>query len=77
MCMILFSDRTNIVVIADEAHQSQYGFKREVETEEGSEIRYGNAKYLEMLYQTPLTLVSQEHLLKRRQIYSRRFWKIY
>ncbi|MXS70730.1 HsdR family type I site-specific deoxyribonuclease [Flavobacteriaceae bacterium W22] len=41
------SDRTNIVVIADEAHRSQYGFKgREVETEEGSEIRYGNAKYL-------------------------------
>jgi type I restriction enzyme R subunit len=41
------SDRTNIVVIADEAHRSQYGFRgREVETEEGSEIRYGNAKYL-------------------------------
>lgn len=41
------SKRTNIVVIADEAHRSQYGFRgREVETEEGSEIRYGNAKYL-------------------------------
>lgn len=41
------SERTNIVVIADEAHRSQYGFSgREVETEEGSEIRYGNAKYL-------------------------------
>ena len=41
------SERTNIVVIADEAHRSQYGFKgREVETEDGSEIRYGNAKYL-------------------------------
>jgi type I restriction enzyme R subunit len=41
------SERTNIVVVADEAHRSQYGFKaREVETEEGSEIRYGNAKYL-------------------------------
>lgn len=41
------SNRTNIVVIADEAHRSQYGFAgREVETEEGSEIRYGNAKYL-------------------------------
>ncbi len=42
------SNRTNIVVIADEAHRSQYGFKgREVETKEGgSEIRYGNAKYL-------------------------------
>lgn len=41
------SERTNIVVVADEAHRSQYGFSgREVETEEGSEIRYGNAKYL-------------------------------
>ncbi|WP_299601085.1 type I restriction endonuclease subunit R [uncultured Aquimarina sp.] len=41
------SDRTNIVVVADEAHRSQYGFKaREVETEEGMETRYGNAKYL-------------------------------
>jgi type I restriction enzyme R subunit len=41
------SDRTNIVVVADEAHRSQYGFKgRVVELEEGSEIRYGNAKYM-------------------------------
>jgi type I restriction enzyme R subunit len=41
------SERSNIVVVADEAHRSQYGFKgREVETENGSEIRYGNAKYL-------------------------------
>lgn len=41
------SERTNIVVVADEAHRSQYGFSgRVVEVEEGSEIRYGNAKYL-------------------------------
>ncbi|WP_430907035.1 type I restriction endonuclease subunit R [Maribacter sp. 2-571] len=47
------SDRTNIVVVADEAHRSQYGFEgREVEIKDnegniiGSEIRYGNAKYL-------------------------------
>ncbi len=41
------SNRTNIVVVADEAHRSQYGFSgKVVETEEGSEIRYGNAKYL-------------------------------
>jgi len=41
------SERTNIVVVADEAHRSQYGFKgRVVELEEGSEIRYGNAKYM-------------------------------
>lgn len=41
------SERTNIVVVADEAHRSQYGFTgRLIENEEGSEIRYGNAKYL-------------------------------
>ncbi|MBU2905124.1 type I restriction endonuclease subunit R [Arenibacter algicola] len=41
------SERTNIVVVADEAHRSQYGFKgRVVELEEGSELRYGNAKYM-------------------------------
>lgn len=41
------SERSNIVVVADEAHRSQYGFKgRVIETEDGSEIRYGNAKYL-------------------------------
>ena len=41
------SERTNIVVVADEAHRSQYGFKgRLVEVEDGSEIRYGNAKYI-------------------------------
>lgn len=41
------SDRTNVVVVADEAHRSQYGFSgRVVETEDGSEIKYGNAKYL-------------------------------
>lgn len=41
------SDRKNIVVVADEAHRSQYGFTAKVvENEEGSDIRYGNAKYL-------------------------------
>ena len=41
------SERTNIVVVADEAHRSQYGFKgRLVEVEDTSEIRYGNAKYM-------------------------------
>jgi len=41
------SERSNIVVVADEAHRSQYGFSgRVVEIEDGSEIRYGNAKYI-------------------------------
>ncbi|WP_196893761.1 type I restriction endonuclease subunit R [Aureivirga marina] len=47
------SERTNIVVVADEAHRSQYGFqgkvvelKNEQDEITGSELRYGNAKYL-------------------------------
>ncbi len=39
------SNRTNIVVIADEAHRSQYGFKAKVDAKTG-EISYGFAKYL-------------------------------
>ncbi len=43
----VLTDRENVVVIADEAHRSQYGFKaRVVETEDGAKTRYGNAKYL-------------------------------
>ncbi len=47
------SDRTNIVVLADEAHRSQYGFRAKQVTlkdEKGNEIgkqtRYGFAKYI-------------------------------
>lgn len=39
------SARRNIVVIADEAHRSQYGFKAKLDTKTG-EISYGFAKYL-------------------------------
>lgn len=43
----LLSDRKNIVVIADEAHRSQYGFAaRTVFKDEEAITRYGNAKYL-------------------------------
>lgn len=49
----LLSERRNIVVIADEAHRSQYGFEAKVKCvkdEQGNEIStrtgYGNAKYL-------------------------------
>jgi type I restriction enzyme R subunit len=38
------TDRSNIVVVADEAHRSQYGFAGKVATD--GEIKYGNAKYL-------------------------------
>jgi type I restriction enzyme R subunit len=39
------TDRRNVVVIADEAHRSQYGFRAKVEQKTG-EISYGFAKYL-------------------------------
>ena len=41
----VLTDRRNVVVIADEAHRSQYGFKARVEQKTG-EIAYGFAKYL-------------------------------
>ena len=43
----LLSERTNIVVIADEAHRSQYGFgARTTIGDERAEVAYGFAKYL-------------------------------
>ena len=41
----VLTDRRNVVVIADEAHRSQYGFRARVEQRTG-EISYGFAKYL-------------------------------
>ena len=41
----VLTDRRNVIVIADEAHRSQYGFKAKVEQKSG-EISYGFAKYL-------------------------------
>ena len=41
----VLTDRRNVVVIADEAHRSQYGFRAKVERKTG-EISYGFAKYL-------------------------------
>ncbi len=39
------TDRTNIVVIADEAHRSQYGFRAVLDTKSGK-YKYGFAKHL-------------------------------
>ena len=39
------TDRRNVVVIADEAHRSQYGFRAKVDAKTG-EISYGFAKHL-------------------------------
>jgi type I restriction enzyme R subunit len=41
----MLTDRRNVVVIADEAHRSQYGFEAKVERKTGV-ISYGFAKYL-------------------------------
>ncbi|NBX51153.1 type I restriction endonuclease subunit R, partial [bacterium] len=39
------TQRSNVVVMADEAHRSQYGFRARVREEDGSLV-YGNAKYM-------------------------------
>lgn len=41
----MLSDRSNIVVIADEAHRTQYGFDAQIDPKTGV-ISYGFAKYL-------------------------------
>jgi type I restriction enzyme R subunit len=41
----LLTDRRNVVVIADEAHRSQYGLDAKIDTKTGK-ISYGFAKYL-------------------------------
>ena len=43
----LLSERSNIIVIADEAHRSQYGFRANISKEEEDvSVKYGYAKYL-------------------------------
>lgn len=39
------TDRRNVIIIADEAHRSQYGLEAKMDTKTG-EIKYGYAKYL-------------------------------
>jgi type I restriction enzyme R subunit len=41
----LISQRKNIVVIADEAHRSQYGFRADISRKD-ADLKYGYAKYL-------------------------------
>ncbi len=43
--MDVLTDRRNVIVMADEAHRSQYGFSADVNAKDGS-IKYGYAKYL-------------------------------
>ena len=41
----VLTDRSNVIVMADEAHRSQYGFKGHVR-EADAKLVYGNAKYM-------------------------------
>src|SRR5882762_2507904 len=41
----VLTDRRNVIVVADEAHRSQYGFCAKVKSKTGA-ISYGFAKYL-------------------------------
>lgn len=41
----LLTDRRNVVIIADEAHRSQYGFKARLDSKSGK-VSYGFAKYV-------------------------------
>ncbi|WP_422484611.1 type I restriction endonuclease subunit R [Gudongella sp. DL1XJH-153] len=43
--MKVLTDRRNVIVIADEAHRSQYGLKAKADSKTG-EISYGYAKYI-------------------------------
>ena len=43
--MPVLTDRRNVIVIADEAHRSQYGFEAKVNTKTG-ELKFGYAKYI-------------------------------
>jgi type I restriction enzyme R subunit len=38
-------DRSNVIVIADEAHRTQYGFRADIDTKTG-QTKYGLAKYM-------------------------------
>ena len=43
--MQVLTNRKNVIIIADEAHRSQYGLEAQADTKTG-EIKYGYAKYL-------------------------------
>ena len=43
--MPVLTDRKNVIIIADEAHRSQYGLRAKVDTDTG-DVKYGYAKYL-------------------------------
>lgn len=43
--MPILTDRRNVIIIADEAHRSQYGFEAKTNSKTG-DLKYGYAKYL-------------------------------
>jgi type I restriction enzyme, R subunit len=72
----MLTDRRNVVVIADEAHRSQYGFKARIE--KTGEIAYGFAKHLRdvlpnasfhRLHRHPDRAGRREHARRVRQLH--------
>lgn len=43
--MPVLTDRKNVIIIADEAHRSQYGLEAKTDLKTGA-VKYGYAKYL-------------------------------
>lgn len=69
----LLSDRSNIIVIADEAHRSQYGFSAkevDVKDEQGNVVGkrtvYGFAKYMRDALPNATYLALRARLLKKQ-----------
>jgi type I restriction enzyme, R subunit len=60
----VLTERRNVVVIADEAHRSQYGFRARVERKTG-EIAYGFAKHMRDACPTPPSSASPARRSRR------------
>lgn len=70
----LLSERKNIVVIADEAHRSQYGFGAKTLMKDGEAFtKYGFAKYLRDALPNAFLSVLPEHRSKRKMLQRQRF----
>ena len=65
----LLSERKNIIIVADEAHRSQYGFGLKIpKNVSKADMKYGYAKYLRMLCPMPRLWVSRVHQLRKLTI---------
>ena len=73
----LLSNRKNIVVIADEAHRSQYGFgAKTLIKNEQAYTKYGFAKYLRDALPNASFIGLPEHRLKKKTLQPQQFLEI-